>query len=617
MSKVMPHNLNKLKLYQDRVPLFTRYQIESQIESAFTREVSLPSGGSIVIDHTEALISIDINSARATKGSDIEETALNTNLEAAEEIARQLRLRDLGGLVVIDFIDMTPTRNQREVENRLKEALKADRARIQVGRISRFGLLEMSRQRLRPSLGESSQMVCPRCSGQGVIRGVESSALAILRIVEEEAMKEKTARVLAQVPVDVATFLLNEKRDILTEIEKRQNVNVLLIPNSSMETPHYEIVRIREGDASLDEKQQSYEMATGEAVDVASFAETTTPASRAATEEPAVKSVVPATPRPAPSSATPTKPGLFVRIWRALFATGKPAKKKAKTGERRRKQTHKTRRNGGGQQQRRAGGGKQRQPRQPQQARKQEQPQKESAEEKKTPSSQQGMRDKAGSGSRRGRRGGRRRRQSDEGGQQQSAQQNAASADVKSKPAAQDESSQPKKQAAESTPAKASSQQDKPSRENKQETQSQPVAAQKAQDKVKGESKAEAQEAKKEQPQAAKAAATEEPAKTASAGLQQVSTTRSRTEVKPAEEKPKVAAASSKKTEAARPAPVKQEKPNPALTQVTTTKPAEPAKPVAEAAKPAVKKTPQVEVKPEPEKKAQVELKQVFTSQDD
>ena len=220
----MPKYLRKLRLYEDEVPLFSRYQIESQIESAFRRELRLPSGGSIVIDHTEALTSIDINSARATRGADIEETALNTNLEAADEIARQLRLRDLGGLFVIDFIDMTPSRNQREVENRLKEAMKEDRARVQIGRISRFGLLEMSRQRLRPSLGESSHQVCPRCDGHGYIRSVDSLALSILRIIEEEALKENTGRVTAQLPVEVATYLLNEKRQIIADVEKRHDV---------------------------------------------------------------------------------------------------------------------------------------------------------------------------------------------------------------------------------------------------------------------------------------------------------------------------------------------------------------------------------------------------------
>jgi len=252
VQQVMPHNLHKVKLYQDPVPLFSRYRVESQIESAFQREVRLPSGGSIVIDHTEALVSIDINSARATKGGDIEETALNTNLEAAEEIARQLRLRDLGGLVVIDFIDMNSSRNQREVEARLKESLKMDRARVQVGRISRFGLLEMSRQRLRPSLGESSQVVCPQCRGQGTIRSVESLSLSILRIIEEEAMKEKTGRVIAQLPVEVATFLLNEKRQIISGIEERLGIIVTLIPNEQLVTPHYEVTRLR-----IDEARQA------------------------------------------------------------------------------------------------------------------------------------------------------------------------------------------------------------------------------------------------------------------------------------------------------------------------------------------------------------------------
>ncbi|ABI56779.1 ribonuclease E [Alkalilimnicola ehrlichii MLHE-1] len=262
VEQVMPYNRQKLKYYDDRVPLFTRYQIESQIESAFQRDVRLPSGGAIVIDHTEALISIDINSARATKGSDIEETALHTNLEAADEIARQLRLRDLGGLIVIDFIDMGPNRNQREVENRLREAVKADRARVQIGRISRFGLLEMSRQRLRSSLGESHQEVCARCGGQGTVRSVESLALSILRIVEEEAMKEKTGTVLAQLPVDVATFLLNEKRPSISEIEDRHRVAVVLIPNRTMETPHYDVQRLRSDDESTEDP--SYRLASEE-----------------------------------------------------------------------------------------------------------------------------------------------------------------------------------------------------------------------------------------------------------------------------------------------------------------------------------------------------------------
>ena len=254
---VRPDFINKVKLYTNDVPLFTHYQIESQIETAFQREVRLPSGGSIVIDPTEALTSIDINSAKATKGGDIEETAFNTNLEAADEIARQLRLRDLGGLVVIDFIDMTPIKHQREVENRMREAVRPDRARIQLGRISRFGLMEMSRQRLRPSIGETSQGVCPRCNGTGHVRSVESLALSILRLMEEEAIKENTLHIQAQVPVPVATYLLNEKRRSVFHIEKQHSVKVLIIPNPHMDTPQYEVIRIRK-DESIAEA--SYDM---------------------------------------------------------------------------------------------------------------------------------------------------------------------------------------------------------------------------------------------------------------------------------------------------------------------------------------------------------------------
>ena len=247
MRMVMPHELSKFKLYQDKVPLFTRYQVESQIETAFRHEVRLPSGGALVIDPTEALISIDVNSARANKGGDIEETAFNTNLEAAEEIARQLRIRDLGGLVVIDFIDMGPSRHQREVENRLRDHLKADRARVQVGRISRFGLLEMSRQRIRPSLGDAHEEVCPRCAGLGHIRGVESLGLAVLRLLEEEATRDGIAQLVVQLPVSVATFMLNEKRNQLDTIERRHSVKLLLIPNPHLDTPHYDIERIKDG----------------------------------------------------------------------------------------------------------------------------------------------------------------------------------------------------------------------------------------------------------------------------------------------------------------------------------------------------------------------------------
>lgn len=253
---VRPDFISKIKLYNSDVPLFTHYQIETQIETAFQREVRLPSGGSIVIDPTEAMTSIDINSARATKGSDIEETAFNTNLEAAEEIARQLRLRDLGGLVVIDFIDMTPVRHQREVENRMRDAVRQDRARIQLGRISRFGLLEMSRQRLRPSIGETSQGVCPRCSGTGQVRGVESLALSVLRLMEEEAIKENTQHVQAQVPVPVATYLLNEKRRSVMHIEKHHGVKVLIIPNPHMDTPQYEVLRVKKDESVAEASYQ-------------------------------------------------------------------------------------------------------------------------------------------------------------------------------------------------------------------------------------------------------------------------------------------------------------------------------------------------------------------------
>lgn len=329
MELVMPQNLAKLKHYQDRVPLFTRFQIESQIESAFRREVRLPSGGAIVIDHTEALVSIDINSSRATKGGDIEETALNTNLEAADEIARQLRLRDMGGLVVIDFIDMTAPKNQRAVEDRLRDALKMDRARVQVGRISRFGLMEMSRQRLRPSLGESSQTVCPRCNGEGRIRGVESLALSVLRLVEEEAMKERTARVVAQLPVDVATYLLNEKRDVISTIEERCIVDVLLVPNINLETPDYEIHRLRDDESTA--SVTSYRLATSS--DTASVPEFLQEPTRKPIEEPAVKALAPDRPAPAPA-ARPEKgsrPGLFRRLWQFLFGGTTPDEAKPQT----------------------------------------------------------------------------------------------------------------------------------------------------------------------------------------------------------------------------------------------------------------------------------------------
>ncbi|MFC4159238.1 Rne/Rng family ribonuclease [Chitinimonas lacunae] len=321
MSHVMPGNVNRVKLYKDDVPLFSRFQIEHQIETAFSREVPLPSGGAIVIDHTEALVSVDVNSARATKGGDIEETAVRTNLEAADEIARQLRLRDLGGLIVIDFIDMEKAGNQREVENRLREALRHDRARVQTGKISRFGLLELSRQRLQPSLGETAHQPCPRCHGTGFIRGIESSALHILRILQEEAMKENTGAVHAQVPVDVATFLLNEKRADIFSIESRLKVNVVLIPNIHLETPHYKIIRFRHDDLNHgDEMLPSYKMMEApaeEGYQHGNVAESAKPR-----QEAAVKGITPA--QPAPIAAEPVaqpaqpqeKPSLIQRIVR-------------------------------------------------------------------------------------------------------------------------------------------------------------------------------------------------------------------------------------------------------------------------------------------------------------
>src|SRR5271170_5800995 len=264
MQRFMPNDANrKLKLYTDDIPLFTRYQIESQIESAYAHKVQLPSGGSIVIDYTEALVSIDINSARATRGSDIEMTATNTNLEAADEIARQLRIRDIGGLIVIDFIDMESTKNQREVEDRLRDAVKMDRARIQIGRLSRFGLLEMSRQRLRPSLGESSHIVCPRCVGIGSIRSIESLTLSVLRLIGEELRKDRTTRVIVQVPVDVATYLINEKREWMRALEDKSDVDLVIVPNLNMQTPDYSIRRIRDDEMELPENRQlSYLMPT-------------------------------------------------------------------------------------------------------------------------------------------------------------------------------------------------------------------------------------------------------------------------------------------------------------------------------------------------------------------
>ncbi|MFU8790369.1 MAG: Rne/Rng family ribonuclease, partial [Methylobacter sp.] len=313
LKQVMPHFLPKAKLYQDAVPLFNRYQIESQIEVAYGREVSLPSGGSLVIDHTEALTSIDINSARATKGSDIEETALNTNLEAADEIARQLRLRDLGGLFVIDFIDMMSNKNQKTVENHLRDALKIDRARIQTSRISRFGLLEMSRQRMRPSLGDSTQLPCPRCKGQGTIRNVESVALSVLRILEEEAMKKGTEKVIAHLPIECATFLLNEKRSAIEQIEHRLKVGIVILPSKHLETPAYDIERIKEKETG--DTKASYLQIKAEDISIPEFAQQVKPsATKAAVKEFLHDS-------PAPVQSKNESASLIQRFWHKLVGS--------------------------------------------------------------------------------------------------------------------------------------------------------------------------------------------------------------------------------------------------------------------------------------------------------
>ncbi len=334
MQRFMPSDAQRrLKHYTDDIALFTRFQIESQIESAYAHKVSLPSGGSIVVDYTEALVSIDINSARATRGSDIEATALNTNLEAADEIARQLRIRDIGGLIVIDFIDMESTKNQRDVEDRLRDAMKMDRARIQIGRLSRFGLLEMSRQRLRPSLGESSHIVCPRCVGIGSIRSIESMALSILRLIGEELRKDRTVRVVAQVPVDVATYLFNEKREWMRALEDKSDVDLVIVPNLHMQTPEYTIKRVRDDEMELPEnKQLSYLMPVAAEVADPALGEKKPPSEAAAvatllptTAAPIIVHVpVPAPAAPAPVAA-PAAPqlGLFQRFMRALF--GDPA----------------------------------------------------------------------------------------------------------------------------------------------------------------------------------------------------------------------------------------------------------------------------------------------------
>ncbi len=337
MSHVMPEHAARVKRYRDDAPLFSRFQIEHQIESAYARTVTLPSGGAIVIDHTEALVSVDVNSARAIRGGDIEETATRTNLEAAEEVARQMRLRDLGGLIVIDFIDMEESRNRREVENRLRDSLRQDRARVQFGTISKFGLMEMSRQRLRPALSEGASIPCPRCGGSGHVRDTESSALQILRIIQEESMKDNTAAVHAQVPVEVASFLLNEKRTEIAKIELKQRISVLLVPNKALETPNYKLDRLKHDDPRLDNMEASYKM-VDEVEDVTAVTRRSQePTNR---QTPVIKGVLPdapapqheAKPTPAPVAKTPPKPaqakasGGFFGWVKSLFTSSDASK---------------------------------------------------------------------------------------------------------------------------------------------------------------------------------------------------------------------------------------------------------------------------------------------------
>ena len=326
MGHIMPHNLTKLQLYKDSDPLFTRYQIESQIESAFSRMVHLPSGGALIIDHTEALISIDINSAKSTKGSDIEETALNTNLEAAEEISRQLRLRDIGGLIVIDFIDMLNLNNKRKVETALREHLHTDRARVQLGKISRFGLFEMSRQRLRPSLDDSNHSPCPRCDGQGTIRNVKSLSLSVLRIIEEEAMKDMTAKLIIHAPVDSTAFLLNEKRHLISEIQQRLNVEILIIPDSALVTPQYSIERIKKTD-QIEEisTRASYQLQRDKDGDIENNARFIT--KNTLHEKPLVKQIIPAKPLPASRKKSMLK-NIIINFFKSLFGTSPKKHKK-------------------------------------------------------------------------------------------------------------------------------------------------------------------------------------------------------------------------------------------------------------------------------------------------
>ena len=332
MNQVMPHNLNKLQLYKESDPLFTRYQIESQIESAFSRIVHLPSGGALIIDHTEALISIDINSAKSTKGSDIEETALSTNLEAAEEISRQLRLRDIGGLIVIDFIDMMNLNNKRKVEIALRENLHSDRARVQLGKISRFGLFEMSRQRLRPSLDDSNHSSCPRCDGQGTIRNVKSLSLSVLRIIEEEAMKDMTSKLIVHTPVDTTSFLLNEKRDLISDIQQRLDVEIIIIPDTSLVTPQYSIERIKKTDSAEGSTDTvSYQLQRDENNDIENNIQFIEKNNK--TEKPLVKQAIPSKPVPQVRKKFRLK-SKIIKLFKGLFGSTNKKNQKQKTNNR-------------------------------------------------------------------------------------------------------------------------------------------------------------------------------------------------------------------------------------------------------------------------------------------
>ena len=332
MNQVMPHNLNKLQLYKESDPLFTRYQIESQIESAFSRIVHLPSGGALIIDHTEALISIDINSAKSTKGSDIEETALSTNLEAAEEISRQLRLRDIGGLIVIDFIDMMNLNNKRKVEIALRENLHSDRARVQLGKISRFGLFEMSRQRLRPSLDDSNHSSCPRCDGQGTIRNVKSLSLSVLRIIEEEAMKDMTSKLIVHTPVDTTSFLLNEKRDLISGIQQRLDVEIIIIPDTSLVTPQYSIERIKKTDSAEGSTDTvSYQLQRDENNDIENNIQFIEKNNK--TEKPLVKQAIPSKPAPQVRKKFRLK-SKIIKLFKGLFGSTNKKNQKQKTNNR-------------------------------------------------------------------------------------------------------------------------------------------------------------------------------------------------------------------------------------------------------------------------------------------